>query len=826
MTDDQPTSLRRQFLKLGLTGSVLGTSGCMRTISGGDDQSTPARTATENPTKTQISPDLSSAQFSFDYDSQVQRVTIQFNGGASITAGNLQIREAGGKQVSWPELGSTLADTNQQLDSGATAVLGPNILNWNQPVENEATIRLVFTGQDTPATLGRFSPPETTTLTTTLPETSRSTTTAPDSPPVETPTRTPSLPTPSHTPTDTPTTTSTQTTSETTTTTPEDTTPPSISGFSITHESNQQLRISFTSDEPLATIQVSLSGAETTTLRTADFTETTAGSSYSYETTYAASVDGRFTATLEQATDQAGNSSQSNPTNSVTVDTTAPSISAFSIANPSGKQLRISFDSTEQLSTIQVSVSGAESTSLITDDFSRDSTSEGVYTYEATYNADSNGDYTATLEKVVDKAGNANESGQSIDISIEASGQWDLVEDFEQYSVGTELRTLDNWTRISGGSGKYYEVEKSSISTGGQKAAGTAPDSGTFEINAKNTSIEPWNYPDTGFRLVAILSTEGEQNVPNVGVLGENGAAGVELNNHPYGGKGINFSYFDNKEEITSIEAQSYEIEVVGQPDQTVIASIRPLGSSSWNSFSRNTDYDGEIKGVRLNTNDGGQMDSIRLRKETDPQPSGKWDLVEDFEQYSIGTELRTLDNWTRISGKSGKYYAIEESSSTAGGEKAVGIPSDSGTFEVNAKNTSPDSWNYPSTGFRLRAILNTEDDANQPKVSVLGESGTAGVELDNHPYGGTGIAFSYFDGNEVISSIEAQSYEIEIVGQSDQTIIASIRPVGDSSWESFSRGTSYDGKIKGVGLNTNNGGQMDSIRFRKEADPQPSGNK
>ena len=83
-----------------------------------------------------------------------------------------------------------MADTNQQLDTGATAVLGPEVLNWHQPVGRGETIRLIYVGQDTPATLGRFTPPESGTLTATVPSTPTATaepTATETATPIETP---------------------------------------------------------------------------------------------------------------------------------------------------------------------------------------------------------------------------------------------------------------------------------------------------------------------------------------------------------------------------------------------------------------------------------------------------------------------------------------------------------------------------------------------------------------------------------------------------------------------------------------------------------------
>jgi hypothetical protein len=150
--DKQPS--RRQYLAaLGVT-SIAGIAGC--------SQINIQQPATEAPTR-----DLGGANFSFEYDAQAQAVTIQYNGGATIQAGNLQIRSSSGMQIDWSQLGSTTTGSDSQLTSGSTAVLGADILNWGQAVGPGETIRLVFAAGDGPSTLGRFTPPESSTLTST-----------------------------------------------------------------------------------------------------------------------------------------------------------------------------------------------------------------------------------------------------------------------------------------------------------------------------------------------------------------------------------------------------------------------------------------------------------------------------------------------------------------------------------------------------------------------------------------------------------------------------------------------------------------------------------
>ena len=272
---------RRTYLAtLGALG-IAGVAGCSQ------DSLTTDSTQTEAPTS-----NPSGANFTFEYDAQAQRVTIQYNGGGTLHAGNLQVRSETGTRTEWSQLGSTTTGSDAQLRSGATAVIGPEILNWGQAVGPNDTIRLVFAAGDGPSTLGRFTPTESMELTSTVPSTP-----TPD-PPVE-PTEEP--------PTEEP---------------PADTVAPSITAFSISNPAGQKLRISFESDEELATVQVRISGEETVELTTGEFSVSAAAGGYAYETTYQASTDGRYTATLGAAADNSGNDGATGASVAVTVATT------------------------------------------------------------------------------------------------------------------------------------------------------------------------------------------------------------------------------------------------------------------------------------------------------------------------------------------------------------------------------------------------------------------------------------------------------------------------------------------------------------------------
>jgi hypothetical protein len=105
----------------------------------------------------------------------------------------------------------------------------------------------------------------------------------------------------------------------------------------------------------------------------------------------------------------------------VNFETEAPSISSFSASNPSNQDVRVSFDSDKQLSTIDVTISTAESANLATDDFS-ETDNGGGYTYEATYTGSSDGTYDVSLATAKDSNGNDGSSGESDSVDVSTGG--------------------------------------------------------------------------------------------------------------------------------------------------------------------------------------------------------------------------------------------------------------------------------------------------------------------------------------------------------------------------------------------------------------------
>jgi hypothetical protein len=232
-----------------------------------------------------------------------------------------------------------------------------------------------------------------------------------------------------------------------------DSTAPTIYNFGSTNPQNQDIEVSFDSDKQLGNstgdITVSISGAETGTLNRGDFTET-GNAPYTYTGTYVGSTDGDYTTTLDDAKDSAGNNGASGQSDTVTVDTTAPSISNVTLQNDGSDNLDFSFESNEQLGSnsfdIAVTVDGPNTNNVYS--FNRSNFSEtgnGPYTYTLTVTQpydDGDGQYTATIDNAIDLFGNDGASGQNDSIQIGSSSQAGSLDyDFtlNEHSITTTL---------------------------------------------------------------------------------------------------------------------------------------------------------------------------------------------------------------------------------------------------------------------------------------------------------------------------------------------------------------------------------------------------
>jgi hypothetical protein len=233
-----------------------------------------------------------------------------------------------------------------------------------------------------------------------------------------------------------------------------DSTAPTVGDVAVSNPDGQDVRVTVTSDEQLATVRAAVTGAASATLSTAAFTES-GGDPYTYTATYAGSVDGTYEVRLERAVDAAGNDGASGESRNVVIETgpdrsgkippflradvgnddgsgetvgstgpgrspddTAPSVTGFTVTNPSGRIIRVSFNSSEPLAVVRVSLTGTELATLYRGEFTRNG-SMYVGTYEGTYD----GRFVARLAAAKDSAGNDGATGQSGTVTVSGDGR-------------------------------------------------------------------------------------------------------------------------------------------------------------------------------------------------------------------------------------------------------------------------------------------------------------------------------------------------------------------------------------------------------------------
>ena len=195
-------------------------------------------------------------------------------------------------------------------------------------------------------------------------------------------------------------------------------TPPSVEGFYLSN-SGQDVTLNVEANEKLSMINGSFGGTVSSgDLDYSNFTESTNNGFYNYTVDLPSGQDGTYNATLDFMEDDSGNRNSNEFTDEIVLDSTAPTISSYTVANPNSNQVNVSFDSSEELSTITAIGSGIESFTLDENDFST-SQSSAPYTYFATYNVSNEGSLTVDLTEASDISGNDGSSGNSLSITVE-----------------------------------------------------------------------------------------------------------------------------------------------------------------------------------------------------------------------------------------------------------------------------------------------------------------------------------------------------------------------------------------------------------------------
>jgi PGF-pre-PGF domain-containing protein len=136
---------------------------------------------------------------------------------------------------------------------------------------------------------------------------------------------------------------------------------PTVSNLSVSNPADLNVSIAFDTDEQLANVTVTVSGAESATLSRENLTETADGNGYEYDVTYSGRANGTYTVTVTDAVDTKGNNATHVSNATSATDATAPTADAGddTTANPGNDRIAdantsVAFDGTNSTDNVDI----------------------------------------------------------------------------------------------------------------------------------------------------------------------------------------------------------------------------------------------------------------------------------------------------------------------------------------------------------------------------------------------------------------------------------------------------------------------------------------
>ncbi|MGQ3330833.1 beta strand repeat-containing protein [Halorubrum sp. FL23] len=274
-----------------------------------------------------------------------------------------------------------------------------------------------------------------------------------------------------------------------------DTTAPEISAFSVDNTEGQTVEVSFDSNEEVD--MISVTGDRNAPLDQSDFDENSDGDGFTYTATLSEGTDGTFGATLDTAEDAAGNDGASDQIDSATVDTMVETTS-LTATNDNGQEITVTVEADEQLSDLSATVDGTTLSGVGTG-FSETDNNDGTYTYEATYDAGANGEYTVTLDSASDTNDNTDDSPGLDDTVTVGTIALNSAEFSDGNSESDTISILGSVLNTAGG-------VANSITVGFGNIAGNV---GLGNVEAGNVAVQIGNSGNIGIGNVEV-GNDGE----------------------------------------------------------------------------------------------------------------------------------------------------------------------------------------------------------------------------------------------------------------------------------------------------------------------------
>lgn len=183
-----------------------------------------------------------------------------------------------------------------------------------------------------------------------------------------------------------------------------------------------------------------------------------------------------------------------------------PFVSEFEATKGSGMDVDVSFDSTDELDTVAVTVSGADNATLTTGDFAATPDGDGGYTYTATYTGGTDGNYTFELVTADDGRTDG------------ATGDAETVL-VDETAPAVSISAPDGGTTVRGGETTSIEwTATDSVSVDTVSIAYSTDGGGSWtavDSDTPNDGSEDWTVPavDSASVLVRVRATDTSGNV-------------------------------------------------------------------------------------------------------------------------------------------------------------------------------------------------------------------------------------------------------------------------------------------------------------------------
>ena len=152
-------------------------------------------------------------------------------------------------------------------------------------------------------------------------------------------------------------------------------------------------------------------------------------------------------------------------------DDSVPILSAYTVSNPSDRDVTVRFDSDKILTNISVSIHDTESATLSTSDFTPTVDTDDDLTYTAVYTGSSDGTYTATLDTAEDGAGNDAATGQQESVSVDTTPTTNPGSNRGSGSSSGSSRSTDSESTVTVVPDEASDASESDSSTSGSGAA-------------------------------------------------------------------------------------------------------------------------------------------------------------------------------------------------------------------------------------------------------------------------------------------------------------------------------------------------------------------